>query len=202
VIIGGALGSSALDATSSVAANKPSDYELSREWTNTGPTPQEADPTQQTLEGASAKLIAELRRISGLTWQHLARLFDVDRRSVHFWASGRAMSDSNAEHLARLVASLRQVDRGDPAKTRAWLLAPSHSGELPLDILIQKRYEDLGTPAVPLVAHKRPPAISLQASARRLPPAPSRLLQGAAPEKKPAGERLLASQQIKVKRSE
>lgn len=201
VIIGGALGRSALDATSAVAPRKPSDYQLSQEWTNAGPQHEAEVTTTPSVESASADLIAELRRVSGLSWQHLARLFGVDRRSIHFWASGRTMSDGNAEHLARVVALLRQLDRGDPARTREWLLAPSAGGELPLDLLTQKRYAEVAAPTHVSPAYKRPPALSTEASAHRLPTKPSQLLQGTAPSKSATG-RLLASSPIKTKRSE
>ena len=35
--------------------------------------------------------IMELRRLSGLTTDQLARIFNVDRRSLHFWASGKRL---------------------------------------------------------------------------------------------------------------
>ncbi|HQN10370.1 MAG TPA: helix-turn-helix domain-containing protein, partial [Thermoanaerobaculia bacterium] len=37
----------------------------------------------------------ELRRLTGLTWDEIARLFHVSRRSVFLWASGRPMSSDN-----------------------------------------------------------------------------------------------------------
>ena len=85
----------------------------------------------QTTAGAPVPLVAapagavigELRRLSGLTWDQLARLLGVSRRSVHFWASGKPMAQSNEEHLRRLLAVVRKVDRGfcesqpgDPAR--------------------------------------------------------------------------------------
>ena len=36
--------------------------------------------------------IMELRRLSGLTTDQLARIFNVDRRSLHFWASGKRLN--------------------------------------------------------------------------------------------------------------
>jgi len=56
--------------------------------------------------------IAELRRRSGLTWDQLARLFEVSRRSVHFWASGKVMAAAHEEHLQRVLAAVRRLDRG------------------------------------------------------------------------------------------
>ena len=201
VIVGGALGAASLDATSAVASSKPLEHELSREWTNTGRLQGGAiDDDQTHVDNSSAKLIGELRQISGLTWQHLARLFGVDRRAVHFWASGRPLSDSNAEHLARVLAFLRFVDRGDPARMRQWLLAPSPDGELALDLLASRRYEEVFAP-VSRTRMRRPPAISAEVSAVRRPSHPADLLQGDAPSRHPP-ERLLASKPIRPRRSE
>jgi hypothetical protein len=58
---------------------------------------QAARPQQQTRSGYSVELrepaprvIAEIRHLTGLTWEQLAQVFNVSRRSVHFWASGCA----------------------------------------------------------------------------------------------------------------
>lgn len=200
VVIGGTLGLSTFDPTTAAATRKPVDCAPSREWTNTGPHLDPVEP--QAGEPSSASLIAELRRISGLTWQHLARLFNVERRSIHFWASGRSMSDANAEHLARIVAAIRKIDRGDPARTRAWLLAPLPTGELPLDLLQQRRYDDVVAPPIPQRPSNRPPQVSAVASANRLPPPPDQLLRGSEPSK-PSKGRLLSSAPVnRVKRTE
>ena len=54
---------------------------------------------EQTTAGAvvpsaqpAGAAIGELRRLSGLTWDQLARIFSVSRRSLHFWASGKPMT--------------------------------------------------------------------------------------------------------------
>ena len=48
---------------------------------------------------ATQKALGELRRLSGLTWEQLAKLFNVSRRSLHFWASGQPLSRFNEEVL-------------------------------------------------------------------------------------------------------
>jgi hypothetical protein len=53
----------------------------------------------------------ELRRLTGLTWDEIARLFHVSRRSVFLWASGRPMSSDNETLLARLLAFVQGADR-------------------------------------------------------------------------------------------
>jgi DNA-binding transcriptional regulator YiaG len=85
--------------------------------------------------------IAELRRLSGFTWEQLSRLFSVSRRSLHFWASGKAMAPSNEEHLQRLVSTLRKVDRGAASANRAALLSACSDGSLPFDLLTAGDYD-------------------------------------------------------------
>jgi len=99
-------------------------------------------PVEQTTAGASVLLaepaaaaIGELRRLSGFTWDQLARLFNVSRRSLHFWASGKPMAPSNEEHLQRLLAVFRKIDRGSASANRTALLGVREDGSLPFDLL-------------------------------------------------------------------
>jgi hypothetical protein len=71
---------------------------------------------------ASVDAITEIRRISGLTWGQIGELFDVDRRTAHFWASGRSLRPTNQERLLKAYAIIRLADSGDPELTRAFLL--------------------------------------------------------------------------------
>ena len=85
--------------------------------------------------------IGELRRLSGLTWDQLARMFSVSRRSLHFWASGKPMSPSNEEHLQRALAVLRKIDRGAATANRTALLGVREDGSIPFDLLVNGNYE-------------------------------------------------------------
>jgi DNA-binding transcriptional regulator YiaG len=66
--------------------------------------------------------VAEIRRISGLTFDQLANMFAVTRRTVHLWMSGQRMLPARQENVQRILATLRRVDRGAPDLTRAALL--------------------------------------------------------------------------------
>ena len=79
--------------------------------------------------------IMELRRLSGLTWDQVARIFDVNRRSVHFWASGKAMTQSHEEKLYSVLSVIRKIDRGSAASNRSALLSCDSNGVSPLDML-------------------------------------------------------------------
>lgn len=142
------------------------------------------DGTRDSVEGSphvdTAALVVDLRNRSGLTWDQLASIFGVERRSVHFWASGRTMNASNAERLARVLAAVSRVDCGDPAVTRALLLTPTESGEVPLDLLREDRLSELArVPAPPAVLIRRAPPISARAAAARAPRPPHQLLGAA-----------------------
>lgn len=145
----------------------------------------------------SGTAIAELRRLSGLSWDQLARLFGLGRRSLHFWASGKAMAPSNEEHLQRLLAAVRKIDRGTASANRTALLAAAEDGNHPLDLLAQGQYERAATFLGPGESHRvRPPVLSAAAMAARAPRPPEELVGALQDRVHPASGRLLASKRI------
>ena len=138
----------------------------------------------QTTAGASVSVaapsgsaISELRRLSGLTWDQLARLFNVSRRSLHFWASGKPMTPSNEEHLQRLLAVVRKVDRGSASANRAMLLGVREDGSLPFDLLASGDYDRVLSLLGPGEARRiSPPKLSEEARAARAPLPPEELV--------------------------
>ena len=141
-------------------------------------------PAGQTTSGAQVPLVAsagatigELRRLSGLTWDQLARLFEVSRRSVHFWASGKPMALGNEEHLRRLLAVVRKVDRGSARANRAILLGVREDGILPFDLLAAREYERvLSLLGLGESYRTPPPQISKDARILRAPQPPEELV--------------------------
>ena len=126
---------------------------------------------------ATEAAVLELRRRSGLTWDQLARLFQVSRRAVHLWASGKIMNPKNQEHLQRLLAFIRQIDRGTAASTRVQLFTATADGRIPFDLLIAGQYEmaagSIGMGVAPRVS---PPSLSMSAATARAPRPPYELL--------------------------
>ncbi|MHB0981348.1 MAG: XRE family transcriptional regulator [Thermoleophilia bacterium] len=122
--------------------------------------------------------LLELRRLSGLTWDQLARLFGVSRRSVHFWASGAAVSASHEEQVQRVLAVLRAVDRGSAGLNRALMLQPSLDGTLPFDELAEGRFDralaHMGTGAGRRSISAA--ALSSETQSERKPPPPDQLV--------------------------
>jgi hypothetical protein len=122
--------------------------------------------------------IGELRRLSGLTWDQLGRLLGVSRRSLHFWAAGKAMTPANEEHLHRVLAAIRKIDRGTAAANRAALLAASKDGEIPLDLLAAGQYDRVVAVVGAGGAPERPALKPLSQAAwdSRKPPPPEELV--------------------------
>jgi DNA-binding transcriptional regulator YiaG len=90
---------------------------------------------------SSYTAIMELHRLSGLTWDQLARLFDVSRRSLHFWASGKSLNAANEEHLQQILTVIRNIDRGNAKENRSVLLSELPDGTVPFDMLSAEDYE-------------------------------------------------------------
>lgn len=139
---------------------------------------------QQTTAGASVLReeragvgIAELRRLSGFTWEQLARLFKVSRRSLHLWASGKPMTPGHEEHLQRLLSVIRKINRGSASANRAELLAVGADGSIPFDLLAAGQYDRvvslLGPGDVRRVAV---PKLSAEALAARAPRPPEEIV--------------------------
>ncbi|MCB0363423.1 MAG: helix-turn-helix transcriptional regulator, partial [Bdellovibrionales bacterium] len=90
---------------------------------------------------SSQSLIRNLRKISGLTWEQLAKLFNTSRRTLHYWDNGNAMAADNHEKLVRILAAVGTLDTGNATENRRLLLTNTE-GCIPFDLLKQERFED------------------------------------------------------------
>jgi DNA-binding transcriptional regulator YiaG len=166
-------------------------------------------PAAQTTAGAPAPAtvlagaaIGELRRLTGLTWEQLARFFNVSRRSLHFWASGKAMTPSNEEHLQRLLAVVRKIDRGSASENRTLLLSVREDGNLPIDLLAAGDYERVVASIGPGNGRKTvpPSKLSPEAQAARKPRPPEELVGALQDRIHPTSGNLLAARPIVTSR--
>lgn len=99
-----------------------------------------ASPNEAKL-GAAAAALNELRRITGFTWDQVARVLAVTPRTPFLWTQGNPISRTNEERLQRLVALLRRINRGSPDATRAALLGARSDGKVPFDLLVSGDFE-------------------------------------------------------------
>lgn len=163
---------------SGTATNKPisdQDLLLVLERTNSGfPLSFQS----ANLAEANRDALNELRKLSGLTWEQLAKLFNVSRRSLHFWASGQSLSRFNEENLNRLLGTIRYINRGSASLNRNLLLSPGQNGRLLFDLLIAGEHEEVKRILGPGNAPKKPQLVPLSqdASMSRMPPPPADLV--------------------------
>lgn len=88
---------------------------------------------QVQAPNADAALVRWVKEQSGLTWDQIARAFDVSRRAVHLWANGGRVSAGNAEALQSFAALIRGAARSSSAETRNTLLSLGPDGLSPID---------------------------------------------------------------------
>jgi transcriptional regulator with XRE-family HTH domain len=74
--------------------------------------------------------VLDLKRLSGLTWEELGKIFGVSRRSVHNWALGERLTEENAAKVRLALANVRKLFDSSPAKTAGILRGMR--GETPL----------------------------------------------------------------------
>jgi DNA-binding transcriptional regulator YiaG len=146
-----------------------------------------ASPARLALEAATettGEAILEIRRRSGLTWEELADLFDVSRRSVHHWASGKAVTAEHDRQIRRTLAVVRQLDQGGAEHTRALLVSPRADGQIVLDLVKSGAFAEALTSSGAAQARPRlsPTQTSEGARRRRRPPPPAELV-GALPDR-------------------
>lgn len=176
--VGVGLGTSASPA-SAPSWSTPASIQLTRLSTReTRGGEHESVPTSVAavaVRADQARYVMELRRVSGLTWDQMARLFDVSRRTLHFWASGNPMLPTHEERLVRVLATVRRMDQGSAVATRRVLMSITTSNELPFDLLAAGRYSELALHVGAGKLTKRPTLTPLSEQAReaRRPISPS-----------------------------
>jgi hypothetical protein len=128
-------------------------------------------------------------------------MFSVSRRSLHFWASGKAMTPSNEEHLQRVLAVLRKIDRGAASANRTALLSVREDGSIPFDLLVNGDYDRTLSLLGPGDGRRvSPPKPSTEARAARAPRPPEELVGALQNRIHPTSGRLLAAKPITTTR--
>jgi DNA-binding transcriptional regulator YiaG len=134
-------------------------------------------PSTSSTE-VTQKAIHEIRRLTGLTWEQLAKLFNVSRRTLHFWASGKRLNSFNEEQLNLLLDTIRYIDRGSASLNRNLFLMPFRDGTVPFNLLIAGKYREvknlLGSGNVPQRPKLNP--LSEDAIKSRTPISPENLV--------------------------
>jgi hypothetical protein len=105
--------------------------------------PERATPVAAVPQSFRARdAIFELRRLSGLTWEELAKLILVTRRSLHLWANSGPINSVNEKHVRDLLMVMRALDRGTAGENRGLLLAPLQGGGTISELLRAGHFQD------------------------------------------------------------
>lgn len=140
IVIGGALSMSATSSAEPICSWE-APYVRDHDSTGSGEAWKEIEPNADHQSEITRQAVSELRRLSGLTWEQLSRLFGVSRRSIHFWASGKPLNAANEKRLLQVLGVVRDADRGDARSNRAALLEV-HDGTTSFDLLVAERFEE------------------------------------------------------------
>lgn len=90
---------------------------------------------------AIRECVLEIRRLSGLTWEEIAKIFGVSRRSINNWALGGRLTEENAEKVRRVLANVRMLYDSSPARTAGILRGMR--GETPFfEVLLSMKITD------------------------------------------------------------
>lgn len=122
--------------------------------------------------------LGELRRRSGLTWDQVAEVFGVSRRSIHLWASGKPMNSGNEERLHAVLSAVKLVDRGAAGETRA-ALHTTIDGRPALRLLAEGRIEEVVRALGRLSAQQTPAPGPWGTATETSPPLPPDVLASA-----------------------
>jgi len=121
--------------------------------------PQPPADRRPGISSEEAELVKWIKDQSGLTWDQIARAFDVSRRAVHLWANGGRVSAGNAEAIQSFAALVRRANAATPEEARTLLLSVGSDGMSPLDRFRRYQYEAsvtvTGTPLTPAVLLSR-----------------------------------------------
>jgi len=143
--------------------------------TSSGPVNENlAAPSQST-----AQAVLEIRRRSGLTWESLSNLFNVSRRTIHHWASGKKPSMQHELSIRRTLDAVRYLDEGSQRATCARLLETIQGTSI-FDMLADNRFAavlQLKPGAASIASGRLRAALSADEWDRRRPTPPNRLLE-------------------------
>jgi DNA-binding transcriptional regulator YiaG len=169
-----AAGAVAMPATGEILVNRGAGVFSARVDEGTRGSLSTETSAGEVAEKNQGSQVMELRRRSGLTWDQLGNLFDVDRRSVHFWASGKPMNASHREKLGRILALVRRFPEDSYTVCR-WLLSPDENNRLPFDLLREGQYDQLVVPELETRPIQRP-EVSPEVLRARAPRPPDELV--------------------------
>jgi hypothetical protein len=84
----------------------------------------------------------QLKMLSGLDWDGLARLFGISTTDAHSWASGKPLSPTDAKKLGQILDVVEYISCGSASSNRK-LMSTADDGRSYLDILAAGEYDQV-----------------------------------------------------------
>lgn len=100
-------------------------------------------PTQFQVPTRPALSLAEVRRLSGLSWQQIANAVGVSRRAVHYWSNGGNIAAVHQERLNELAAEVEHLSYLGPDQVRSRLTEVDDSRTSFLERMIARHRPDV-----------------------------------------------------------
>lgn len=102
---------------------------------NIGPTTIYAGTDRHRNSQSVPSALATIRMRTKLTWDQLAQIFGVSRRTIHFWSSGAPIKTANSEQVFSLLRRVTGTAEEDTSVLRSELIA---NAGLPGQVLAKK----------------------------------------------------------------
>lgn len=96
---------------------------------------------EQARELDAKDALFEIRRLTGYTWEEIAELVSVDRRTLYNWVQGGRIRRNNNETLREVLVVLRSIDPGDDREMRKQLDRKNAAGERVFELIADGRYQ-------------------------------------------------------------
>ena len=88
------------------------------------------------------RLLATIRQCSGLTYEEIAPLMGVSRRTLHLWAKAQPISAKRERRLRIVAEAVKAIAAVRPHATRAVLLDRAVDGLRPYDLLAEGLHQE------------------------------------------------------------
>lgn len=96
---------------------------------------------EQPVVSPQIAAVQDVKNLSGLTWDQLAQLFSVSRRSLHNWINGQPMTQDHEDVLYRFREILHLIPSSNPLVVRS-SLRDRTKGLSVLELVGDRRFDD------------------------------------------------------------
>ena len=111
-------------------------------------SPQSRSPAEFWPDGPASPTtvaqaaVSDIRRLCRLTFEEVAPLLGVSRRTLHSWANGSPISARRERRLRTLSETIHTIVRFRPGNVRDFLLNRGGGGVRPYDLLAEGLYQE------------------------------------------------------------